>query len=62
MCVHGEGEIVCVCACVIINTKEGWYVSRVFVAVHRGNLHMCFLYNGDCSHACSDDRFKLSIP
>ena len=47
----------CVRVCVeIINTKEGWYVSRVFVAVHRGNPHMCFLYNGDCSHACSGAR------
>ena len=51
----------CVCVCVrvcveIINTKEGWYVSRVFVAVHRGNLLLCFLYNGDCSHAWSGAR------
>ena len=53
----------CVHVCVeIINTKEEsiiWYVSRVFVAVHRGNPHMCFLYNGDCSPACSGARYKL---
>ena len=37
MCVR-----VCVRVCVeIINTKEGWYVSRVFVAVHRGICVSC---------------------